>query len=62
MKFALVLIILFPDGSTEILPWAETPDERACTIAGAGSVMIMANANPGHAFGYRCDPVEVPTS
>jgi hypothetical protein len=62
MKFALVLIILFPDGHVEQRLWAETPDMDSCAIAGDGSAMIMAEANPGFAFGYRCDPVAGPTS
>jgi hypothetical protein len=58
MKFALVLIIMFPNGTIEEVPWAETHDERACAIAGAGSAAIMAEAHPGFAIGYRCDPLD----
>jgi hypothetical protein len=62
MKFALVLIFLFPDGTSIAMPWAETYDERTCAIAGAGSAEIMAEANPHVTVGYSCDPLEALTS
>jgi hypothetical protein len=55
MKFALVLLILFPDGTAQEVPWAETNDERMCIIAGRGSALIMSQANPGIIVGFRCD-------
>lgn len=62
MKFALVLLILFPDGTAQEIPWAETHDERMCIIAGRGSAAIMSQGNPGLIVSFLCDLVETPTS
>ncbi len=62
MTWLLIIIVIFPDGSATEVPWAQTPDERFCVIAGTGSAEIMARANPDTIVAYRCDLVEPPTS
>ncbi|HMO07045.1 MAG TPA: hypothetical protein PKD10_05275 [Paracoccaceae bacterium] len=55
MDWLLVIVILSTPGQPAA-PMGLMADRRACAIAGAGMVHVLARANPGMTFGWRCLP------
>lgn len=50
----LLVLTLSLDGRTADQPVGIMFDERACAIAGAGSVLLLEEANPGLEADWTC--------